>query len=64
MKNIKDLMVFLFCVFTVLPEQPVILDRYSRILNGSAGPYEEGDDLTLTCRVTGGTCFAIDYLQK
>ncbi|XP_043273728.1 hemicentin-1-like isoform X2 [Venturia canescens] len=39
----------------VPPEQPVILDRWSRILNGTVGPYEEGDDLTLTCRVTGGT---------
>lgn len=39
---------------TVPPEQPTILDRWGRILNGTAGPYEEGDTPYLTCRVTGG----------
>jgi len=39
---------------TVPPEQPTILDRFGRILNGTAGPYEEGDAPYLTCRVTGG----------
>ncbi|XP_047355257.1 nephrin-like isoform X1 [Vespa velutina] len=38
----------------VPPEQPTILDRWGRILNGTAGPYEEGDTPYLTCRVTGG----------
>jgi len=38
----------------VPPEQPTILDRFGRILNGTAGPYEEGDAPYLTCRVTGG----------
>ncbi|KAI4488239.1 hypothetical protein M0804_005087 [Polistes exclamans] len=37
----------------VPPEQPTILDRWGRILNGTAGPYEEGDTPYLTCRVTG-----------
>lgn len=41
---------------SVLPEQPVILDRWGQPLNGSAGPDEEGADLILTCRVTGGKC--------
>ncbi|XP_033217421.1 nephrin-like [Belonocnema kinseyi] len=38
----------------VPPEKPVILDRWSHILNRTAGPYEEDDELYLTCRVTGG----------
>ncbi|KAK0090771.1 hypothetical protein PV325_003791 [Microctonus aethiopoides] len=36
-------------------KQPVILDRFGRIVNGSIGPEKEGDDLILTCRVTGGS---------
>ncbi|XP_063992013.1 hemicentin-1-like [Diachasmimorpha longicaudata] len=39
----------------VLPEKPVILDRWGQALNRTAGPDEEGADLILTCRVTGGT---------
>lgn len=42
-------------ILTVQPEQPAILDMWGRILNGTSGPYEEGDNLALTCRVTGGT---------
>ncbi|XP_023245527.1 synaptogenesis protein syg-2 [Copidosoma floridanum] len=38
----------------VPPEQPAIMDMWGRQLNGTAGPYEEGDNLSLTCRVTGG----------
>ena len=38
----------------VPPEQPTILDQWGRIVNGTAGPYEEGDTPSLTCRVTGG----------
>ncbi|XP_066587732.1 neural cell adhesion molecule 2-like isoform X2 [Prorops nasuta] len=39
----------------VPPEQPTILDAWDgRILNGTAGPYEERDSPQLTCRVTGG----------
>nr|XP_031846638.1 hemicentin-1-like [Nomia melanderi] len=37
----------------VPPEQPTILDQWGRIVNGTAGPYEEGDTPSLTCRVTG-----------
>lgn len=63
--NDKNRLVFLFCEtapiptlcpfsVAVPPEQPTILDRWGRILNGTAGPYEEGDTPYLTCRVTGG----------
>ncbi|XP_055600251.1 nephrin-like [Uranotaenia lowii] len=39
----------------VLPEQPVVLDRWGRLLNGTKlGPLEEGDDVVVTCRVSGG----------
>nr|XP_033324105.1 nephrin-like [Megalopta genalis]XP_033324106.1 nephrin-like [Megalopta genalis] len=38
----------------VPPEQPTILDQWGRIVNGTAGPYEENDTPSLTCRVTGG----------
>lgn len=41
--------------FAVLPERPIILDRFGVQLNGtSIGPVEEGDDMTLVCRVVGG----------
>ncbi|XP_050101406.1 uncharacterized protein LOC126581643 [Anopheles aquasalis] len=37
------------------PSQPVILDRWGRIINSTIiGPKEEGDDIMLTCRVVGG----------
>ncbi|XP_037957726.1 neural cell adhesion molecule 1-A [Teleopsis dalmanni] len=39
----------------VLPEQPIILDRWGRQLNGTKlGPKQEGDDIVITCRVVGG----------
>ncbi|XP_055639841.1 nephrin-like [Toxorhynchites rutilus septentrionalis] len=39
----------------VLPEQPVVLDRWGRLMNGTKiGPKEEGDDIVITCRVSGG----------
>lgn len=40
--------------FAVPPEQPTILDRWGRHLNGTIGPHEEGEDVTLTCRTVGG----------
>ena len=46
----------IMCIFfTVPPEQPAILDKWGRAMNGTSSPYEEGDTLSLTCRVTGGT---------
>ncbi|XP_052864504.1 uncharacterized protein LOC128271108 [Anopheles cruzii] len=37
------------------PSQPVILDRWGRVINSTIiGPKEEGDDILLTCRVVGG----------
>ncbi|XP_067625215.1 uncharacterized protein side-II [Eurosta solidaginis] len=39
----------------ILPEQPIILDRWGRQLNGTLlGPKQEGDDIVITCRVVGG----------
>ncbi|KAL9931118.1 sidestep II transmembrane protein isoform 2-T3 [Glossina fuscipes fuscipes] len=38
----------------ILPEQPIILDRWGRQLNGTKlGPKQEGDDIVITCRVVG-----------
>ncbi|XP_074042436.1 sidestep II transmembrane protein, partial [Leptinotarsa decemlineata] len=38
----------------VPPEQPTILDKWGRQMNGTVGPHEEGDDITMTCRTVGG----------
>lgn len=39
----------------VPPEYPLVLNRWGHQLNGTVlGPMEEGDDIVLTCRVTGG----------
>ncbi|XP_071454107.1 neural cell adhesion molecule 1-like [Hetaerina americana] len=38
----------------VPPEHPVVFDRNGRALTTSAGPYNEGDDVILNCRVEGG----------
>lgn len=43
-----------FFLIAVPPEQPTILDKWGRQLNGTVGPHEEGDDITLTCRTVGG----------
>jgi hypothetical protein len=41
--------------FAVLPENPIILDRWGRVINRTTiGPMEEGDDVILSCRVIGG----------
>jgi hypothetical protein len=49
-----------FSVFTlVLPENPIILDRWGRVINRTTiGPMEEGDDVILSCRVIGGKQFS------
>lgn len=45
-------------LFSVLPEPPIILDRWGRIINRTTvGPMEEGDEIILTCRVVGGKFF-------
>lgn len=45
----------LFSSLLVLPENPIILDRWGRIINRTTiGPMEEGDDVILSCRVVGG----------
>lgn len=56
---IKNAPLSLFVVWcsliSVLPEQPIILDRWGRQLNGTIlGPKQEGDDIVITCRVVGG----------
>ncbi|KAL5282152.1 hypothetical protein ACFFRR_005408 [Megaselia abdita] len=39
----------------IVPEKPIILDRWGRNLNGTTlGPKQEGDDIVITCRVVGG----------
>ncbi|CAD7086100.1 unnamed protein product [Hermetia illucens] len=39
----------------ILPEQPIILNRWGQVLNGTElGPKQEGDDIVITCRVVGG----------
>ncbi|CAO1351340.1 unnamed protein product [Diamesa hyperborea] len=39
----------------ILPEHPVVLDRWGRQLNRTQiGPKQEGDDIMITCRVVGG----------
>lgn len=44
-----------FFLLSVPPEYPLVLNRWGHQLNGSIlGPMEEGDDIVLTCRVTGG----------
>lgn len=47
-------MCFLFGLFTVPPDKPIILDRYGQPLNESVGPHAEGDNVMLSCRVIGG----------
>ena len=45
----------LFLLIPVLPEQPVVLDRWGRQLNSTKiGPMQEGEDIILSCRVVGG----------
>lgn len=45
----------LFLLISVLPEQPVVLDRWGRQLNSTKiGPMQEGEDIILSCRVVGG----------
>lgn len=42
-------------MFIVLPESPVVLDRWGRQLNSTKiGPMQEGEDIILSCRVVGG----------
>ncbi|XP_054933189.1 neural cell adhesion molecule 1-like [Dermacentor andersoni] len=41
-------------VVVVPPETPVIRDRFGNKVGKVAGPYREGESLTLTCEVSGG----------
>ncbi|CAN7996397.1 unnamed protein product, partial [Ixodes pacificus] len=38
----------------VPPDSPIIRDKFGNKLGKVAGPYREGEPLTLTCEVTGG----------
>lgn len=45
----------LYLYSVVPPEYPLVLNRWGHQQNGTIlGPMEEGDDIVLTCRVTGG----------
>ncbi|XP_046811619.1 uncharacterized protein LOC111684770 [Lucilia cuprina] len=49
----------------ILPEQPIILDRWGRQLNGTKlGPKQEGDDIVITCRVVGGKFLQLVFPDK
>lgn len=40
---------------SVLPETPLVFDRWGRQLNSTKiGPTQEGEDIILSCRVVGG----------
>lgn len=41
-------------MFSVPPEQPTILDKWGRQLNGTVGPFTEDQEVVLTCRTVGG----------
>jgi hypothetical protein len=46
---------YIYSNITVLPESPVVLDRWGRQLNSTKiGPMQEGEDIILSCRVVGG----------
>lgn len=52
-------------LFAVLPEHPVVLNRWGRQLNGTLlGPKEEGDDIVLNCRVIGGKCVTLSHHRR
>ncbi|XP_046402155.1 uncharacterized protein LOC124168089 [Ischnura elegans] len=38
----------------VPPEHPIVFDKNGKAVTTSAGPYNEGDDVILNCRVEGG----------
>ncbi|KAH7963136.1 hypothetical protein HPB52_019724 [Rhipicephalus sanguineus] len=46
-------------VVVVPPETPVIRDKFGNKVGKVAGPYREGESLTLTCEVNGGKCFRV-----
>lgn len=50
----------------VLPESPVVLDRWGRQLNSTKiGPMQEAEDIILSCRVVGGKLyFCCTYLSR
>lgn len=44
----------LFYFLAVPPEKPTILDSDGQLITSVAGPYIEGSDAKLICRVRGG----------
>ncbi|KAF6215884.1 hypothetical protein GE061_000219 [Apolygus lucorum] len=38
----------------VPPEYPTVYDKWGKQLNTTIGPHDEGDEVSLTCRVVGG----------
>lgn len=52
----------IFQKISVPPEDPIVLDGWGRALNSTTiGPKEEGDDVTLTCRVIGGMFYKFKF---
>jgi hypothetical protein len=46
----------IYCVFefAVPPSTPVIYDDFGQEISSVLGPYTEGSDVRLSCRVAGG----------
>ncbi|XP_073999572.1 sidestep II transmembrane protein [Rhodnius prolixus] len=42
------------CFVAVPPEYPAVFDKWGKQLNTTIGPHDEGDEVSLTCRVVGG----------
>lgn len=51
---IEQFVILLLCLLTVPSEKPVILNSDGRPITSIAGPYIEGSDAKLICRVHGG----------
>lgn len=51
----------MFILITVPPQTPAIFDGTARELTGIAGPYKEGDPMTLTCIASGGNLIRLEF---
>ena len=58
----KILKIFQNNSIIVPPQVPKITDQDGNYLSGLVGPYNEGDELALTCLTKGGKCLNIRYL--
>ena len=63
-KWFKKFQPYLF-VSSVLPEAPIVLDRWGREINGTVlGPLEQDDSLIITCRTIGGILNSFEVFHK